>query len=180
MIGTAILTVAVGVALVRLGWNRRLALAIAGWVLIAVAIVACARESGAWGMAVCALAGMATAFAVLLWSGRATPVRAWRPDRQRLAATPGQEPLMVVRRASVFLLVVPGGGIASLVFAVGVQVAGRRAGLGEADATACLLLLLPLLWASLLAWQMTRDNPRRMVIPPLLVAAFGVLLCAAR
>lgn len=180
MIGPASLTIVAGVVLVRLGWGGRVAAAVAGWTSIAAALAACARGAGAWGLAVGTVAGMAAALAVLLGSGWATPARAWRPDRERVATRQGRAPVRLMRRSAVFLLVVPAGGIASLVFAFGAQAAGRRAGAGEADAAACFLLLLPLVWAGLSAWQMTRDGPRRMVAPPLLLAGLGGLLCAVR
>jgi hypothetical protein len=178
MIGVAALAVVTGMVLVRLGWNRRLAMGVAGWLLTAAALVACARAAGAWGVAVVALVAMAAAFVLLIWSGWGTPVRVRRPERDRVAAVAGQGPLLLVQRLSVFLLVVPGGGAASLLLAFGLQAAVRRAGIGEADAEACFLLLLPPIWCILLAWQMMRDGPRRMVVPPLLVAALGGLLWA--
>ncbi|WP_174297033.1 hypothetical protein [Sphingomonas bacterium] len=180
MIDVAPFVIVAGVTLVRIGWTGRLVVAVAGWALIAVALTACTRDTGAWGLAVGTVAGMAAAFATLLWSGWATPVRTWRPDRERVAAISGEGSLALMRRASVFLVVVPGGGLVSLLLAFGLQAAGRRAGVGEADAAACLLLSLPVIWASLLAWQMTRDGLRQMIVPLFLLAAVGSFLGMAR
>ncbi len=178
----AALAIIAGMMLVRLGWGWgwRTNVAILGWAVVAAGLLADALASGAWGLAIGTTVAMLTALAALLASGWAMPGRAWRPARERVAAAQAPRPARLMRRVSVFLLVVPAGGVAALALAFGAQAAARRAGVGAADAAACLLLLSPALWTGLMTWQMTREGPRRMIAPPLLAAALGSILWAAR
>ena len=180
MIWTATFAVVGGMTLVRAGWNGRFAVAVLGWVLIAAALLLAAYAFGAWGVAIGMTAGMIVALSALFWSERLMPGRPWRPDRTPVAAAPVRLPVSLFRRVSVFLLVVPSGGIAALVLAFGMQAVAQRAGMGAADATACTIFLMPVVWIGLMGWQLTRNGPRRMIAPPVLAATIGVLLWAVR
>lgn len=170
--------VAAGLALVRVGWGGRRWVAVLGWLAAALALGWLAVAAGAWGATMGAVAGMAAALASLLASGGGVPARPRAAERERTAALVAPAPLALVRRLSVFLLVVPVGGAAALWLCFGLQAAMRGAGMAAADANACMFLLPPLVWCVLLAWQMTRDGPRRMIAAPLLAAAGGSVLWA--
>lgn len=176
MIGTALMAVAVGVTMIRIGWNGRRSVAVLGWAVVCGASLVATWLDGAWGLATCTVTGMAAAYAALLWSALVAPGQPRRPEIRRTATYPANGDIGVARRLCVFLLVVPGGGTASVVLTFGIKAAARRAGASAADASALMLILLPLLWSGLLAWQMTRPKLGRMVALPLLAVLLGAML----
>ena len=179
MIASAIAMVAAAIALVRLGWAGRPGVAALGWLLAGATLVALAQGAGAWGFAVGAIAGMTAALGTLAWSGWSAPGHAPRSGREKAASPSLREPARLARRGAVFLLVVPVGGAAALWLAFGAQAVAREMGMQTADAYACLLLLAPVFWCSIMTWQMTRNGPCRMVAAPLFAALLGTLLWAA-
>lgn len=180
MTAIPVLAVVAGASMVRLGWGGRTAVAVLGWLVTAAALGVLAREGGAWGATVGTVTGMVAALVLLVGSGGNPPMRARGAERARAIAATTPDPVALLRRLSVFLLVVPVGGGAALWLAFAIQAAVRARGTNEADANACLLFLLPTLWCILLVWQMTRDGPRHMLAPPLLAAGLGALLWLAR
>ena len=172
----ALTTIAAAMLLVRLGWNGARRLAIAGWAIGAVALRMLARADGAWGLAMGTLAGIAAAFAILLHAAWTTPAGRVRQPREPLSITLPRAPADMGRRVAVFVLVVPVAFVAAQWLAFAVQAMARGRGAGEADATAMVLFLQPLLWASLMAWQMTRAGPSRMIAAPAAAALVGTVL----
>lgn len=180
MIAAPIMAAVAGMVLVRLGWSAGRAIAVLGWALAAAALFLLARAAGAWGVSVGAAAAMAAALALLPWPGWSAPARTRPAYRDRVARMGTAGSIGLARRLAVFLLVVPIGGVATLWLAFAAQAAARHAGMTSADAAVCLLFLAPILWCGLMTWQMTRDGPRRMAVPPVIVAALGAILWTAR
>ena len=81
----------------------------------------------------------------------------------------------IAARVSVFVLVVPVAFVAAQWLAFGVQAAARRAGAVETDAVVITLFLQPIAWAIIIAVQMTRAGPSRMIAAPASAAILGTL-----
>jgi hypothetical protein len=119
---------------------------------------------------------MSAALALLAMDGMASQ-RTDRPLKARATVTPPRWRIEgLVRRASVFLLVVPVGFAATMVLALGVEATARRAGWGEADRTVLTLMLQPAAWAVLACGQMLSAHPRGMVVPALACTLGGAAL----
>lgn len=172
----ALLLIMAAIGLIRAGWGGRRWLAWAGWAAAALALAILAREDGAWGLAIGTVAGMSAAILLVLWSGWTATAKQRRPPREPPAVTIPRRWSDLVHRVAVFLLVVPIGFAAAQWLTFGAQALARRQGIGASDATALTLLLQPLLWSLLMAWQMTRADARRMVAPPLAAALLGTAL----
>jgi len=169
----------VGIALLRFGWGGAKGAGVAGWTLVAATLVGGGRHDGAWGVALVALAGMATALAILLWAGWTSPARKRRPVREATSGSGGSLARGwpdLGRRIAVFVLAVPVAFGAALWLAFACQAGARRLGAGEADATALTLMLQPVLWCAIMCWQMTRAGPGRMIAPPAAAALVGAAI----
>jgi len=175
MIAAALLAIAAAMLLVRLGWAGRRGAAAAGWVLAGGALLVLAAGVGAWGVATGTVTGMAATLALVLHAGWRSPARVRRPAREAPSLALPHAPAELARRAAVFVLVVPAAFVATQWLAFGAQALARRAGTGAADATVLSLFLQPLLWALLMAWQMTRAGPARMIAPPVGATVLGTL-----
>ncbi|GGB27811.1 hypothetical protein GCM10011380_16780 [Sphingomonas metalli] len=168
-------TVALG--LIRVGWDGRRSLALAGWALAIAAAVALAMLAGAWGLAIVATTAIVAALAILLrdaWRaprGRAAPVRS-APS----IALPRPTLRSVGRRLAVFLLVVPVAAAAAALLAFGLQATLVRGRAAEADTVALMMVAQPVLWALLATVQITRASAVRMIAPALACAALGLIL----
>jgi hypothetical protein len=169
---------AVGMVLVRLGWGRGgRGVAVAGWALAGAALLALTLTDGAWGCALGSVAGIAVALVAVLHAGWTSPARRLRPATARTVAA--REPLHLRRRAAVFALVVPCAFAATQWLALAAFDLARARGLGEANAVVLALFLQPIAWAVVMAIQLTRAGPARMIAPPLLTALLGTVLWSA-
>jgi len=162
--------------LVRLGWGGVRGAAAAGWLLAAATLLALAMLGGAWGVASGGVAGMAAAIAIVLHAGWTSPARVRRPAREPASVTLPRIPRDIAARVAVFVLVVPVAFAAAQWCAFGVQALARRLGSGEADAAVLLLFGQPIVWAGLMAWQMTRADWTRMIAAPAVAALVGTAL----
>jgi hypothetical protein len=176
MIILGLVAITVAMLLVRLGWSGRRGVAPVGWALGVGGLLLLAASDGAWGLAVGTVTGMAVAIAIVLHAGWRSPVKVRRPARTAPSITLPHRPAELARRLFVFVLVVPIGFVAAQWLAFGTQALARRGGSGEADALALTLFLQPLLWSFLMAWQMTRATPMRMIAPPASAAVLGTIL----
>ncbi|GAA0676572.1 Ca2+/Na+ antiporter [Sphingomonas insulae] len=180
MIVAALVVVVIGVGLIRWGWSGRRGAAGAGWLLAAAALVMLAARNGAWGIAVGAVVGIAAALVLVLYAGWTSPAKVSRAGREAPSITLPRRWHDLRRRVVVFMLVVPIAFCAAQWLAFGAQAIARRAGANDADTMVLTLMLQPILWALLIAWQMTRASPARMVAPPAAAVVLGtVLWCAS-
>ena len=175
MIAPALILTAIGVLLVRLGWGGRRGASVVGWLAAILALVLLTARDGAWGLAMGTLAGIVATLAILLHAGWRTPGKRLRAPREPLSITLPVRPADIARRVAVFDLVVPVAFLAAQWFAYGAQALARRQGAGDTDAIVLTLFLQPLLWAGLMAWQMTCSGPSRMIVAPAGAAALGTL-----
>lgn len=171
----AMFAVAAGLLLVRLGWGGRRGASAVGWTAATVGLVVLTVGDGAWGLAMGIVAGTVAALAILLYAGLTTPAKRLRAARAPLSITLPRRPADLGRRLLVFVLVVPVAFVAAQWFAFGVQALARRHGAGDTNAIVLTLFLQPLLWAGLMAWQMTRAGPARMIVAPASAAVLGTL-----
>ncbi len=168
--------IAAAMLLVRLGWAGRRGAAAVGWVVTVTALIVLTVRDGAWGLAIGTVVGLVAALAIVLHAGWVAPIKTRKPARVPASITLPRGRGAFARRLAVFVLVVPVGFVAAQWLAFGIQALARRAGAVEADAVALTLFLQPLLWACLMAWQMTRANAARMIAPPASAAVLGTLL----
>lgn len=174
-----LLLVVSGIALVRVGWSGPRRLAWAGWAAAIIGLALLTHRDGAWGLATGTVAGSAAALLLVLYAGWTSPARPRRAARAPLVATLPRRGADVARRIAVFALVVPIAFVAAQWLTFGAQAIARRAGMGDADATALTLFLQPILWGAIMTVQMTRANAARMIAPPAVAAALGTVLWAA-
>lgn len=179
MTAIALMAVVAAMLLVRVGWAGRRGAAALGWALAGAALVLLAATDGAWGVAVATTTGMAVALLLVLHAGATSPPRTIRPPRQAPAVTPPHHARDIARRVAVFALVVPVAFVAAQGLAFGLQAVARRAGWQDANTTVLALFLQPILWAAIMAVQMTRANAARMVAPPAVATVAGLLLWSA-
>ncbi len=179
MIAMGLFLAAIGLVLVRIGWERRRAIAFAGWTAVTAAIALLARADGAWGIAMGGVVAMATALLLVLTAGCTSPARTRRAPREAPSVSIPRRRHDLIRRVVVFILVVPVGFVAAQWLAFGAQAAARHAGLGESDATVLTLFLQPVLWLTIMAVQMTRADARRMIAAPAVATVAGTMLWAA-
>ncbi len=172
----AMIVAAAAMILVRIGWDGRRACAPLGWVAAAGACIAATLADGAWGLAIATLTGSVAALAMVLYAGWTSPARPQRPARVAAAIALPRRGSEIAARVAVFVLVVPVAFVAAQWLAFGVQVAARRAGAVETDAVVLTLFLQPIAWAIIIAVQMTRAGPSRMIAAPASAALLGTLL----
>lgn len=182
MAGASVLTVigwllaGLSAFLVRLGWERSRALALAGWAAAALAIGLFIRGDGAWGLATGFTIAMVFAIAMLLHAAWKSPARTTRPARVSAIPAPPVTVRDTLRRLAVFALVVPVAFAAAQWFSYALQALVRHGAPLDANALALMLFTQPILWSVLMSWQMTQSNAARMIIPPLVTALLGALL----
>lgn len=179
MTALALVAIVAAMLMIRAGWAGRRGAAPLGWLIALAALVGLAAGDGAWGLAVGTTTGMATALVLVVQAGAASPRRTTRPPREAPAINVPHHARDIVRRVAVFVLVVPVAFVAAQGLAFGAQAVARRLEWGEANATVLALFLQPILWATIMAVQMTRANAARMVAPPAAAALAGLLLWSA-
>lgn len=154
-----------GVGALRSAWSRPQRSAPInglGWAALAASAMVGWHHSGAWGVSIAALAAMAAAFVALaVAAARAPAGRAASPNRRAgMLPQPG-EPRHIGRRVATFLLVVPGGFLASIALCLSVRALGMLLGWGEANANVAALFTVPIAWAvivTLLLMQASRRS----------------------
>lgn len=131
------------------------------WALMLAGAVSALAGSGAWGLAVVSLVGMATAALLLAHAGWTSPRgKARGLDRRAHMLPESGEPRHLGRRLLTFVLTVPLGFTASLLGALGVRALTGMAGLSDADGNAMVLLLAPVFWAFLVFWLLMLSTRR--------------------
>lgn len=132
-----------------------------GWGLFGLGAVLGWVGAGAWGTAMAALSGMATALLFLAYAATTAPAAAnARASNRRVGALPeGSERWRLGRRIGTFLIVV----LAASIVSVGLAIAARSllawSGAGEADANVASFYVMPLAWA-LLAFLVLMEESR--------------------
>jgi len=179
MIAAALAAILCGIALIRLGWGGRNTVAAVGWTSTAAGLVALAAADGAWGIAIGTVVGMTAGLGLVLYAGWTAPAKVVRPPREAPSILLPRHWHALGRRITVFVLVVPVAFVAAQWLAFAAQAVARRSGANEADTMVMTLFLQPTLWAVLMAWQMTRAGPARMVAPPAAAALLGTALWCA-
>lgn len=172
----ALIAIALGALLIRLGWGGWRAAAAIGWAAGLAGLATLAQRDGAWGIAIGMVAAIAAMIAILLHAGWTAPARASRPPREAPAVTLPHRRSDIAHRLAVFALVVPGAFVAAQWLAFAAQALARRGGAGDADAIVLALFLQPTLWGVIMTVQMTRADARGMIAPPLVAGWVGTLL----
>jgi hypothetical protein len=146
--------------------------------LILAAALLLGIAAGAWGIAVSAMATSTAALLILAYVA-AHSVAARRTLAREAAVHPVDVQAVVSglpRRFAVFLLVVPGGIVASTIVALGARAVASRAGWDAADSTMVALAGMPFVWSIIASLQMTQSSLVRMVAIALVPALAGGLL----
>lgn len=178
-VALSLIGIAAAVLLIRLGWGGRKSLAVAGWVIAALALAWLARSDGAWGLAVGFTAGSICAVALVLYAGATSPSRAAGKAASRQSVTMPGGPEGVGRRILVFLAVVPLSFLAAQWLAFAINTAMKGEGALDANSVSTMLFIQPVVWSILMAWQMVLPGPRQMLIPPALATAAGIAIWMA-
>lgn len=170
------------VGALRLAWSlprRSVAWNAMGWGLMAVAGVAGGWHSGAWGISIATLAGMAAAIACLSHAVlSASTQTAARASNRRAGMLPEDSgPLHLGRRMMTFLLVIIAAMLVSTAVAVPARSLSLIAGAAEADANVIALIAMPLVWAALafaLLMKETRGGQYRILLIWAAIGAIGI------
>lgn len=173
---------AAGAPLLWLAWTlpsqRKAVPRAAGWSLILGAAILLGVAGGEWGVALSATATSAAALLILAYiAARSVPARR-TATREAAVRTPDLRAIVagLPRRFAVFLLVAPGGVIASAILALGARAAARHSGWDDADSTMIALAGVPLAWSIIASLQMTQSSLLRMAAIALVPAFAGVLI----
>lgn len=130
------------------------------WTLMLAGAALALADSGAWGLAVAALFGMASAALLLAHAGWTSPQGKGRASDRKAHMLPERgEPRNIGRRLLTFLITIPLAFTASLIAALGVRALAGMGGWSDANGNTLALLLLPLLWGILTFWLLMM--PRR-------------------
>lgn len=164
------------VGVLRLGWglpHRSTAWNGAGWGLLLAALLWSGYQAGAWGVSVTTLVTTGAAFVALAVAGLRSPRGRGTAANRRAGMLPQSgEPWQIGRRVATFLLVIPGGCAASVLFGMGMRGLGMLLGWGEANANVAAFYAVPVGWA-LLATLMLMQARRRDQIATLAVSALA-------
>ena len=159
---------ACGVSVLRWSWSlkRRSGLAnLAGWGVLLLACVLGGSASGAWGVSVVALAGMAFALSILAWAAATSPAGRSSASERRVRMLPdGPGPLHLGRRFVTFALVVVGGFAASVGLAIALRVGTLGLGWSQSDANAVALCAVPLVWGILATVLLMLETRRQQLV----------------
>ena len=152
-----------GVALLRLSWgmpHRSTALNVAGWAVLAAALVVADQAAGEWGVAVAILVATGTAFVALAIAAR-RPVRKARAKTIRTSHQ-GSDKVSSARRSGWMTFVISGPLAlgASVLLALAVRALIIGVGGAEADGNVAVLAAVPIAWP-LLAFALLMMSHRR-------------------
>lgn len=165
-----------GVVALRYAWSqpqRSAALNALGWAALVASTWCGWRHSGAWGVSIAALVTMAAAFVALAIAAARSPQgRAASPNRRAGMLPPPGEPRRIGRRFATFLLVVPGGFVASVALCLAVRALGLLLGWHEANANVAALYTVPLA-SAVLATLLLMQARRRSQITTLLACTLA-------
>jgi len=168
--------------LLHVSWQRAIrsvALNVLAWALLFAALIVGARDAGAWGMTLVSIGAIGAALALLGWAAWMSPPGKSKASSRRVNMLPEPgEPRMIGRRVLTFVLTVPLAFIVVILVSVAARGVAVSAGWNEADANVLTLLLLPLLWAVLIAVMLLETRRVRqyaMLALPALVSG-GVLI----
>lgn len=147
------------------------------WALMLAGAMLALAADGAWGLAVAALCGMATALLLIAIAGWTSPRgRARASERRAHIFSDKGEPRQLGRRLLTFILAVPMGFAASLLAALGARALAGMAGWSDADGNAMALLLLPVFWGFLIFWLLMHQGRREQCAWLFVPAAAGLAL----
>jgi len=143
-----------GVAALRLAWalpRRSFMLNAIGWGAFVAAIVLAACHSGAWGIAVASLPGMAAALVLLARAAAGDAAGAGqRASKRRTSMLPEPgKPRRIGRRLVTFAIVTFGGMLLSVGLAVLARGLAANCGAAEVDANVIGLMTTPIAWTIL-------------------------------
>ncbi len=170
------------VLMLRHAWGlprRSVAWNTLAWALMLAGAGLALAGDGAWGLAIAALVGMATAAGLLAHAGWTAPRGKGRASTRKVGMLPEKgEPRHLGRRLATFLLVVPLGFVASLLLALGARALAGLAGWNDADGNVLTLLLLPLAWGLLAFWLLMLPRRRAQLawLAAPAVAGLGLIL----
>jgi hypothetical protein len=133
-------------------------------------------EEGGWGLSVGVVTGSVAALVLVFHAGAASQRRpARRPTGKTFAAVaPGS--LAIRRRLAVFLAAVPLSFAATQWLAFAINAAMTGGGPLDANSVATMMMVQPIAWSAVMAWQMVLPGPRQMIVPPLVIALAGAAL----
>ncbi|QZH73968.1 MAG: hypothetical protein JY451_09345 [Erythrobacter sp.] len=177
----AALAALAGITVLRWSWARKqrsAAANLAGWMLLGVAVVLAGAEAGAWGISVVSLIAMGAASLMLVHSALLSPQRVVAKrasQRVGMLPEPGEDKRLGARLAT-FLIVVLGGFVASLALGIGLRAVAMLLGMGEPDANATALFVVPIAWG-VLATVLLMQTKRRAQITTIAIA--GLLIVPA-
>lgn len=154
----------VGVGVLRAAWarpRRSLPLNLGGWLLMLGGAVCGWAAAGAWGTSVAALFPMAGACLFLAAAAFSSAPSKLKASNRRVGLLPERgEPMRIAGRLLTFALV----GVLAAVLGAGIAVALGAvlllAGMGDANAYALALQLMPLIWAALAFAVMMQPSRR--------------------
>ncbi|MCD2314534.1 hypothetical protein LQ954_00060 [Sphingomonas sp. IC-11] len=173
-----------GVGLLRFAWSlprRSLVLNSLGWAAVFLGCVLAGAHSGAWGISIATMLGMAAALVLLAHAAVASPSSAGpKVSNRRVRMLPeGNEPLHLRRRIITFLIIAMAAPVVSTIIAVGSRVLAMRVGTGEANANVIALAVMPLAWTALshvLLMQEERSTQVKMLMIWAAIGSLGVIL----
>lgn len=186
MSGDAILWLGVaaavaGVAVLRLAWSqprRSIALNAAGWGLLLLALLSGSAAAGAWGASIASLFAMGAAAVLLFVAAVRSPAGRGTVSNRRVKMLPeAGEPRRIGRRAATFAIVLLGGLLVSIVFAIGLRASGAALGWSEANSNATALFAVPVIWG-VLACVLLMQESRRSQLLTLALCALPILPAA--
>lgn len=182
MIGVGIAMAVGAVLLLRVSWQRAVRSAIfnaVAWALLLAALFVGAWDAGAWGLTVVSIGAISAALVLLGWAAWMSPRGKSKASSRRVNMLPEPgEPRMIGRRVLTFVLTVPLAFLVVMLVSVAARGVAVSLGWNEADANVLTLLLLPLLWAVLMALMLLETRRMRqyaMLALPVLVSG-GVLI----
>jgi hypothetical protein len=124
------------------GWNG------VAWAALAGAVICGWQGGGAWGVSVVSLVIMGAAFVALAAAGTEAPRRRPKPSNRGVGMLPlPGEPRRIGRRVITFLIVIPGGLIASIALGFLARDLGAALGWREANANVTALYTVPVAWS---------------------------------
>lgn len=178
--GTLCAVAAMG--LLRLSWaraTRLIRLNAAAWALMLAGLAIGGAAHGAWGMAVVTLAAMLAAFVTLAHAGLGDRAKPQRASTRRANILPERAPLRLGRRVVTFLMTGPLALAAAMLACMAIRRSMRLAGAHAADGTMTALMLLPFLWAVLIAAMLMAERRRTQGFVAAVPALLGGLVLAA-
>lgn len=180
LLASAAAASAAGVGLLRYAWSqpkRSVVLNSLGWAAMFLGCIMAGAHSGAWGISITVMLGMAAALVLLAYAAVASPLSAGpKVSNRRVRMLPeGNEPLYLGRRFTTFLIVALAAPVVSTIIAVGSRGLAVRAGAGEANANVIALSVMPIAWTALSHALLMREERSAQIKLLVIWAALGSL-----